>query len=57
LRRYKLPGINKIMAELIESGCETLRSEIHKIINSVWNMEEFPQQWNKYTTLPIYKNW
>jgi hypothetical protein len=24
---------------------ETLRSEIHKLINSVWNEEELPNQW------------
>jgi hypothetical protein len=26
-------------------GAETLYSEIHRLIRSIWNKEEFPQQW------------
>jgi hypothetical protein len=37
LRSYKSPGTDKILAELIQAGGETLRSEIHKLINSFWN--------------------
>jgi hypothetical protein len=33
LNNYKSPGSDKIPAELIEAGGETLRSEIHKLIN------------------------
>jgi hypothetical protein len=29
LKKYKLPGSNKILAELIEAGGEILQSEIH----------------------------
>jgi hypothetical protein len=28
--------------ELIQAGGKTLDSQIHKIINSVWNQEELP---------------
>jgi len=40
LKRYKLPGTYQIPAELIQAGGNTLHSEIHKVINSIWNKEE-----------------
>jgi hypothetical protein len=45
LKRYKLPGIDQILAEIIQAGSNTLCSEIHKHINSIWNEEELPEQW------------
>jgi hypothetical protein len=38
LRKYKLPGSNQILAELIQSGGETLWSQNDKFIHS-FNME------------------
>jgi hypothetical protein len=43
LKRYKSASIDRIPAELIQAGGKTLRSEIHKLINSIWNKEELPQ--------------
>jgi hypothetical protein len=40
-KRYKYPG-DQIPAELIQSGEETLRSGIHKLIKLIWNKEELP---------------
>jgi hypothetical protein len=54
LKRYKSPGIDQITAELIQAGENTLRSEIHKLINCIWNKQEFPEQWNKSIIIPIY---
>jgi hypothetical protein len=45
LERYKLRGIDQVPAELIQAGGNTLHSEIDKLINSIWNAEELPQQW------------
>jgi hypothetical protein len=45
--QYKSPGSDKIPAELIQAGGEILRSKIHKLINSIWNKEEFPYQWKE----------
>jgi hypothetical protein len=42
LKKYKSPGTDQIPAELIQAGGETLWSEIHKFINSIWNKEELP---------------
>jgi hypothetical protein len=55
LKRYKSPGIDQIPAELIQAGGNTLRSEIHKLINCIWNKEELPEQWNESITVLIYK--
>jgi hypothetical protein len=44
LQRYKSPGSDQIPAGLIEAGGETLQSEIHKLINSIWNKEELSDQ-------------
>jgi hypothetical protein len=28
----------------------------HKVINCIWNKEEFPEQWKGPVIVPIYKN-
>ena len=43
LKSHKSPGIDQIPAELIKAGGRTIRSEIHKRINSLWNKEELPE--------------
>jgi hypothetical protein len=55
LKGYKSPGIDQILAELIQAGGLTLRSEIHKLINCIWNEEELPEQWKESIFVPIYK--
>jgi hypothetical protein len=45
LKRYKSPGIDQIPAELFKAGGIKICSEIHKLIISVWNKEELPDQW------------
>jgi hypothetical protein len=42
LKSYKSPHTDQIPSKLIKSGGETLCSEIHKLICSIWNKEEFP---------------
>jgi hypothetical protein len=42
LKKYKSPGSDQIPAELIQAGGKILLSEIHKLVNSVWNKEELP---------------
>jgi hypothetical protein len=55
LKKYKSSGVDQIPAELIQAGSEILRSEIHKLINSIWSEEELPDQWKKYIVAPICK--
>jgi hypothetical protein len=37
---HKLPGSDQIPAKLIKAEGETLKSEIHKLINPIWNNED-----------------
>jgi hypothetical protein len=55
LKKYKSPGSGQIPAELIQTGGETLWSEIYKLVNSIWNKEELPDQWKESIIVPIYK--
>jgi hypothetical protein len=55
LKIYRSPGVDRIPAELIQAGGETLRSEVHKLIKLIWNKEELPHQWKESTVVPIHK--
>jgi hypothetical protein len=47
-KRYKSSGIDQNPAELIQAGDNKLRSEIHKLINSLWTKEELTRQCKEY---------
>jgi hypothetical protein len=55
LKSHKSPGINQIPAELIIAGGRIIRPEIHKLIFSIWNKEELPEEWKESVIVPIYK--
>jgi hypothetical protein len=55
LKSYKSPGTDQILVKMIKAGGETLYFEIHKLICSIWNKEELPQQWTESIIVPIYK--
>jgi len=40
---------------LVEAGGRTIRPEIHKLIISIRNKEELPEEWKDSNTVPIYK--
>ena len=44
LKSHKSPGIVQIQAELIKAEGRTFRYVIHKIIISIWNKEELPEE-------------
>jgi hypothetical protein len=54
-KKYKSPDTDQIPAELIQKGAEMLRSDVHKLVNSTWNMEELPDQRKESITTPTYK--
>jgi hypothetical protein len=37
LKRYTSPGTDHIPAELIKAGGRKIRSDIHNLLNSIWN--------------------
>jgi hypothetical protein len=41
---------------LIKAGGRKIRSEIHKLIISIWNRKELPEEWKESIILPIRKN-
>jgi hypothetical protein len=55
LKSYKFPGTDQISAKFIKTGSETLCSEMHKLICSVWNKEKLPQQRKEFIIIPIHK--
>jgi hypothetical protein len=55
LERYKSPGTDQIPAELIKAGGRIIRSEIHKLIISIWNKEELHEEWKESVIVLIYK--
>jgi hypothetical protein len=55
LKNYKSPSFNQIPEELFQAGCETIRSEIHKLINYISNTEKLPDQWKVSIIVPVYK--
>jgi hypothetical protein len=50
-----LSGSDQIPAELIQAEGEILLSAIHKLINSIWNKEQLPDQWKESIIVPVHK--
>jgi hypothetical protein len=44
LKSHKSSGIDQIPAEFIKTGGRTIRCAIHKLIISIWNEEELPEE-------------
>ena len=55
LKSHKSPGVDQIPAEMIKAGGRTIRYEIHKLIASVWNKEEVPDECKQSIIVPICK--
>ena len=55
LKGHKSPGIDQIPAELIKAGGRTIRREIHKLIISILNKVDWPEEWKESIIVHIYK--
>ena len=55
LKSHKSPGIGQIPGELIKAGGRKICNEIHKLIISILNKEELPEEWKELIIIPIYK--
>jgi hypothetical protein len=55
LKSHRSPGSDHIQVELIKAGGSTTCCAIHKLIISVWNKEELPEDWKESIMVPIYK--
>jgi len=55
LKSHKSPGVDQIPAEFIKAGGRTICCEIQKLIISIWDKEELPEEWKELIFLLIYK--
>ena len=55
LKSHMSPGVVQIPAELIKARGWTICYEIHKLVVSIWNKEELPEEWKESIVVPIYK--
>jgi hypothetical protein len=40
---------------MIKAGGTTIRCAIHKLIISIWNKQELPEEWKESIIVPIYQ--
>jgi hypothetical protein len=52
LKKYQSLGTDQILAEVIPAAGE-ICSEIHKLINSVWNKEELSEHWKEAISVAV----
>ena len=53
IKSHKSPGVDHIPAELIKAGGRTIYYEIYKLIISMWNKKELPEEWKESIIIPI----
>ncbi|VVC39774.1 Reverse transcriptase domain [Cinara cedri] len=55
LKNNKAPGESNVVAELLKNSGETLKNEIWKMINLIWEKEIIPEEWNLSILCPVFK--
>jgi hypothetical protein len=55
LRRDKAPGVCNITAELLRDTGMSTKVWLHRVISTVWEQENIPQDWKKAIIIPIHK--
>jgi len=55
LNRRKSSRDDQISAELKKASSKRIRSEIYKLIKSIWNKEELPEEWKESIVVPNSK--
>ena len=54
LKSHKSPGTDQIPAEMIKAGGRATCCEIHKLVISICNKEELPEEWKELIKLCTY---
>ena len=52
LKRHKSSCTNQIPAEMIKGGSRTIRSEVKKLNNFLWQKKELPEQRKESIAVP-----
>jgi len=52
LKSHKSPGVDQIATDFIQTGGNTICGVIHKVIISVWDKEELPEEWKELIIVP-----
>jgi hypothetical protein len=52
---HKSHSSDQIPAELNKAGSGNICFAIHKLVKSIWNKEELPDQWKESIVVPVYK--
>jgi hypothetical protein len=55
LKSHKSPGFDQIPAEFIKAVGSLSCGEIHKLIISILDKEELPEEWKESIIIPIYR--
>ena len=55
LKRHKSPGIDQIPSKMIKARSRTIHSEIHTLINSIWNREDWSEELEESIIAPVYQ--
>jgi methyl coenzyme M reductase subunit C-like uncharacterized protein (methanogenesis marker protein 7) len=53
LKGHNSPDVDQIQGVRIKAGGRKIHYEIHKLDNSIWNMEEIPDERRESVKLPI----
>jgi hypothetical protein len=54
-RNRRASGEDDIGAKLIKSGRQRLWKEIYELIQTIWNTEDFPEDWRTAIICPIHE--
>jgi len=54
-KKSQSPGMDQIPTYLLKLVGRSICSEMHKLINSIWNQEELPEEWKESIIVLVYK--
>ena len=54
LQSLRSTGTDQIPSEMVKAGGKTIRPEIPKVINSISNKDELPEDWKESITVPMH---
>jgi len=56
LRRWKAPGMDGIVSEILKYGGDTMEESVWKLCQIMFNLEQIPRDWGRGIISPIHKD-